>query len=519
MEAARDLTARAPLLLQEPGAAWRVARGRVDLFAVELVAGDPRGRRHGLATLSPGDPLFGVAAPASGVALVAVGMGEARVEPIDLAALGATECARIAERWVALLAAALPMDGGRAQTLLRAGTLADVEPGTTVAALRDPAWIADARAVELGGRPLAGALPVAGGLVLRARAAGTLEPLEGAAAIAAAAAWQDGLEALGQAVLAQLGERIAAGAEHHRTRIERRAEAGRAETEGTYSALRQVVERRGLAVAPGTDPVAVACRIAGLSQGLRVAEPARGHEEPVAARLRAVARASGFRAREVQLDEGWWRRDVGNLVGVAEDERPVALVRRRGRYELADPVQGTQAPLDRGSAALLAPTAFMLYAGLEPEPATGRRVIGLGLRPARADLARLLATSLILGLLSIATPVAAGAIFTTIVPEGARGELLWIALVLAGVAVGTAVASLAQGLALLRVEAKASTGIQAAVIDRLLALPASFFRRYSAGDLGSRALAVDTIRQSLTTSVVAGLMALLVALFNVLIIL
>src|SRR5262249_22651349 len=71
-----------------------------------------------------------------------------------------------------------------------------------------------------------------------------------------------------------------------------------------------------------------------------------------------------------------------------------------------------------------------------------------------------------------------------------------------------------QGLALLRLEGRASTGGQAAVIDRLLDLPASFFRLYSAGDLGTRAMGVEMIRESMTTSVTATLVALLIAFFN-----
>jgi ATP-binding cassette subfamily C protein len=156
----------------------------------------------------------------------------------------------------------------------------------------------------------------------------------------------------------------------------------------------------------------------------------------------------------------------------------------------------------------------MLYAGLGKEPADGRRLTRLGLQPVRGDLLRLLGSSIVLGLLSLATPIAAQLIFTTAVPEGDRGQLLGIALVLVGAALGTATAYLTQGLALLRLEGRASTGSQAAVIDRLLDVPVSFFRRYSAGDLGTRALGVETIRQILTTSVTATLVALLVALFN-----
>jgi NHLM bacteriocin system ABC transporter ATP-binding protein len=93
--------------------------------------------------------------------------------------------------------------------------------------------------------------------------------------------------------------------------------------------------------------------------------------------------------------------------------------------------------------------------------------------------------------------------------------VLGIALLLLGAALGTATAALVQGFALLRLQGRASTVSQAAVFGRLLNLPAEFFRRYTAGDLGTRALGVEAIRESLTTAVSAAFVALLIALVNV----
>ena len=66
----------------------------------------------------------------------------------------------------------------------------------------------------------------------------------------------------------------------------------------------------------------------------------------------------------------------------------------------------------------------MLYACLGREPSGGRKLLRIGLLPARADLVRLVGTSIVLGLLSLLTPIAAQAIFTRAVPEGDRGQVL-----------------------------------------------------------------------------------------------
>ncbi len=48
---------------------------------------------------------------------------------------------------------------------------------------------------------------------------------------------------------------------------------------------------------------------------------------------------------------------------------------------------------------------------------------------------------------------------------------------------------------------------QAAVWDRLLRLPVSFFRDYSAGDLATRSLGIDAVRQALTGSTLDGILS------------
>ena len=214
-----ELSARSPLLLDDPERGWRVVFGRADVFAVELVEGEARGRRHPIGAVAPGGALFGLRTQAAGLALLAIGRAGTRVAPLDEANLDALERASIAERWVEMLAAALPAGDERASVLLRAGRLSAVTEGATIASLRSAAWIENAAALTLDGTPLSGALPIVPGLVLRARADATLEPVEGAAAVAAGARWREGLEAFGTAVLDALGREIASADDRERASL------------------------------------------------------------------------------------------------------------------------------------------------------------------------------------------------------------------------------------------------------------------------------------------------------------
>ncbi|MBF0488629.1 MAG: hypothetical protein HQK98_10755 [Nitrospirae bacterium] len=70
-----------------------------------------------------------------------------------------------------------------------------------------------------------------------------------------------------------------------------------------------------------------------------------------------------------------------------------------------------------------------------------------------------------------------------------------------GAALANVMFQLTGSIAMLRAEGKIDASLQAAVWDRLLSLPASFFRRYTVGDLSNRAMGIDGIRQLITGSV------------------
>ena len=78
-------------------------------------------------------------------------------------------------------------------------------------------------------------------------------------------------------------------------------------------------------------------------------------------------------------------------------------------------------------------------------------------------------------------------------------------------AVSIALFQFTRGVAVLRLEGRMDASVEAAVWDRLLNLPAPFFRRYAAGDLAYRALGVGEMRQVLTD---AGLTVLLTFVFS-----
>ncbi|MDZ7629969.1 MAG: hypothetical protein U5K74_01110 [Gemmatimonadaceae bacterium] len=75
-------------------------------------------------------------------------------------------------------------------------------------------------------------------------------------------------------------------------------------------------------------------------------------------------------------------------------------------------------------------------------------------------------------------------------------KLLQLTIVLIVVALAGMSFELVRTIALLRVEGRMQVTVQAALWDRLLELPASFFRAYTVGDLAVRAMTSSRIRQA-----------------------
>ncbi|WP_207539260.1 NHLP bacteriocin export ABC transporter permease/ATPase subunit [Sabulicella rubraurantiaca] len=232
------------------------------------------------------------------------------------------------------------------------------------------------------------------------------------------------------------------------------------------------------------------------------AEGAARAPERTKDRHRAVlAAAEGFRlrARRVRLEPGWRRRAEEPFLGfLAADGSPLALL------------PGERKPAE----AELEPFGYSLSPMLPDVKLGARALLRLGLLGGRRELTTILLVSLLAGLLGLATPYATGLLFESIIPASARGELAQILAGLAAAAVGAGVFGLVRGFALLRLATTVNARLEAAIWDRLLRLPVSFFRGRQAADLAMRADAVNQMREAASGTVVGTALAALFGALN-----
>lgn len=269
----------------------------------------------------------------------------------------------------------------------------------------------------------------------------------------------------------------------------------------------------------GMHPVFAALRR--IAAYLGVPAPEKGFSESAGEMLTVAkaARALGLRTRPVQLQGDWWKADGGPFLGFwSGSGTPAALIPESpGRYRAFDAGNTSGVRVEGALAAKLDRYAYALYAPFGSGGVGLRQIVRFSLKRFwRRDLMFALAAGAVGGILELAAPFLTGVLFDYIVPARETRQLLWIVLLLALSGFTAFVFQLARSFSLMRVEAKLDCGLESALWDRLLDLPAEFFREYSAGDLASRAAGITKIRKSVSDTVVTVALTSVFSLFSLL---
>jgi NHLM bacteriocin system ABC transporter ATP-binding protein len=271
------------------------------------------------------------------------------------------------------------------------------------------------------------------------------------------------------------------------------------------------------------DPLMAALAEVGRELSIRFRPPEASEDiRRVADPLEAIARASGIRIRRVALSSEWWTRDVGNLIAVMDDARPVALVRRKrffgfyASYSVVDPALSTELPMTEVLQKRLSAEATEFIRPL-PQGKFSEKFVAL-MRFSSAmfvlEMALLLLLSLTATFVGMSVPMATRIILDNAIPDASTGRMIELAVILGAAAVSQAAVGLARSLVMLRTKTAATWQLQAAVFDRLLRLRSSFFGRYQAGDLMYRVTTVTEVSNGISAVALQALLSGFAAFFN-----
>lgn len=529
------LSGNSPLLLTRLDVLWVVETGQVDVFSVRMVSGEPSGPRSFLFNVRSGASLVGIDPEATdGLGLIAVGIAGTTIREIPADALrgiaGDDENRRAVAMSVENLIGSLV--SGEAQshsaavrTRLPINATTELEPGEVIGGAQDQTlWVRhDAGSSEFVGNPDfqidAGTFfPVPAGLWIRARERARLTVFDTASYLKQDPSWNSLAE-----VRRLIGERMRAtlrrAQESERIRLERRLSLDVAARDVSLRSLASLLQAEAPSVAAedAGEPLLAACRAIGHVSGIEF-KPAGRWEKLVDARdqLNEICRASRVRHRRVALRGTWWRTDSGPLLCFrGQAATPLAaLPVSPGEYELFDPSGPSRIPLDAAVAATLQPFAVSFYRSFAPRIIRAIDLVRFATAGIHFDVRAIAIASVAAGLIGLALPIAIGYLVQEVIPNANRHELLALFIILIVAAVATTMFDLARSYSLLRVEAKSEASLQSAVIDRLVSLPVPFFRKYAVGNLATRAMSIEKMRQILGGSTMTSFLVGLTAFFN-----
>lgn len=299
--------------------------------------------------------------------------------------------------------------------------------------------------------------------------------------------------------------------------FQKRQQLNQKTTEQTLQGLAHLLEPEDDSFLTAETPLLVAAGAVGHVLGVKISPPSRSENlEQVKEPLEAIARSSQLRSRQILLRDRWWTKDSGPLVAYTlEDRQAVALLPvKGGHYELLDPVTMVRSPVTAAVASRIDPMATVFYRPLPSGKLNALTLLQFAFHGRRRDLWMILLTGVITSLLGMAIPQATAVLIDEAIPYGSRGILLQIGLLLLAVAFGRACFQFAQAIAAMRIETASDSTLQAAVWDRLLKLPTSFFRQYSTGDLQSRVSSITAIRRQLSGTALDAILSGAFALLN-----
>ncbi len=520
---------------------WFVASGYLDTFGVRLEEGVPVGPRSHVARVTAGRTVFGAGTPGDGEGwgLLAVGGHGTQLVKLPRNDLGGDprsgRAATLVAEWVDALYAAMTRDKLPAISVeLPLGQETEVAESKSLRVASELAWVRHvegySRLMARPGLEMNGAFtPVSRRAWLEPGAASRLLAVDTQGLPSALDLWC-GLDRLHELVCRFVEMRARAEEEASLRRMRRKGVSQQALLSNACERLAGVMQGApsarftpALTVGPADvdeaqDPLFAACELVAAALHLTLNRNARSESGPAPRnRLAAILRGSRLRSRRVALREQWWREDSGPLLARrSSDKCPVALLRRgsSGPYLLSDPIARTEQPVDADLAASLEPFGHSFY---RPFPEIALKIgdiVRFGLLGSRRDAIVIVAMIVCSALVGMVPAIATGMLFSTVIPGAQRPQLLQLTAVLLACAVVNALFGLARSLALLRVESRASAALQAAVWDRLLAVPLPFFRGYTAGALASRAMAIDAIRQVISGSTVGAIVGGITALGN-----
>ena len=218
--------------------------------------------------------------------------------------------------------------------------------------------------------------------------------------------------------------------------------------------------------------------------------------------LEYLLRPYGIMRRGVNLDRGWYHDAVGAMLGTRRDDGSVVALIPCGLngYRFYDRKTGKTVRLNKKTQELIEKEAIAFY---KPFPLTKMNIGSLMKyilqQIAPADIVLLAFAMLVVTGIGALTPWLNKKLFSDVLSSGSTGALVGIAIFMICASVSALLFSSIQSMLSARIGTKLNISTEAATMMRILSLPATFFKTYSAGELSSRAQYINGLCTQMTS--------------------
>lgn len=221
---------------------------------------------------------------------------------------------------------------------------------------------------------------------------------------------------------------------------------------------------------------------------------ASNEKETLDQRLENIFGSFGVMRRAVNLSSNWYKDASGVYLGVTKEGRYVALLPDYHGYSYKDYVTGKRVHIDSAEREKLQSEGICFY---RPLPVQKLSVADLMKFAAKSlspsDLVYIGLISLCVTLISMVTPFLMRIIYSQSIYSDNVSSLaaIFAFIIFAGISV--ILMQVSRSMIISRIQIKANVSVNAAIMMRVINLPAEFFKLYSSGELAHRVASIDNL--------------------------
>ena len=223
-------------------------------------------------------------------------------------------------------------------------------------------------------------------------------------------------------------------------------------------------------------------------------------------RLEYLLRPNGIMRRNVNLEKGWYKDAIGAVLGTRIDDGSIVAFIPKGLsgYVFFDASKGKWVRLSKKNESLFEDEGICFYKPFPLGKLTLRSLMRYIIETlSTSDFVLIALATLAATAIGMLSPKLSNLLMGTVVDSKDYQLLFGITIFMISVSISSLLISAIKSLLMARINTKMSLSVQAATMMRVLSLPADFFKKYSSGELSSRAQYIQSICSMLVSTVIS----------------